>query len=521
MLTETSQGSNSGQSATHDSDPRKLGFETVGFLDNLVDDLGTLADLTKCLPLGSTAGTAGPTLNDLSDGGATGATITFESAIPTVPTDLDVGDMHCRMYLTKGELVDLQIFDITMPALRALMAAQPVSINGYKIDITTMLDEWEAHLADGWTLTGMDFLTVTSFGADLAQSPVRLRSMFGPLSFGADRLHDANFTDSITGDASTIVFTPDTGMYGVHLEFNPVIPAVGDRLYLNLVELNIDGSTTTNLLTIPIDMVNQKSVASPAQLASQHLDGETGDQPQLLIPFNFPHAVSYITTNELPVIFGIPDTTGFSNVTFDYGSTAEGYTAIVQLSYANFPVVDVQDYHDYPIPAEWSTHANLRIGIYLYPTSIPAVYNNILCTKPYELRLRNNPAFRLNFIRDPSQPVPESDLTINVAMLVSQGEVDGETLWTKCVMQMFGNQYGDGVVGDLIPLNFPATLAWLPKNWQGDIVQIAKSTTDINGGVEGPWNYIRLFFMNPVDDEGHLQDYTGWKLEITANAREL
>ena len=512
MLTETQQGSNSGQSATHDSDPRKLEFETIGFDDKSIEELGTLADLTKCLTLGGVPGSPGPVLSDLSGGG--GSSLLLEACDPSTVHDITAGDYLCTMHFTDGAMNYDQIFDITMPVLTALMAAQPESANGYKIDISTIAGNWLTYVGLGYTVFGIDFISNTPFSGP----SVRLRNMTGALSFGVDRAHDNNFTIPDTGNAAVIIFSPDqTTIYNE--SFDSVVPGPTDRLYLNL-EFNIDGSTTTHGLVIGANADYINSFASAAQLAAQQLDDTSGQVPAVRVPFTFPYDVSYITVTTAPVTFAVPDTTGFSNIAFDLGSDDNGWTRVEEDSYANFPTATEHDYHAFPIPAAWFTSAYMRCTIYLYPTIVPPTYNPIMITKPYEMRLRNNAAFRFNFVPDdPSAPPPYNNLIINIAAIVSGGTVDGKMLWTKIPLQSFGNNNAQGVSTDTMVITFPSRLTWLPLNWQGDIFQIATCTVAANDTFVGPWNYIRFFMMNPGGES--TQDYSGWRLEVIANAREL
>jgi hypothetical protein len=72
-------------------------------------------------------------------------------------------------------------------------------------------------------------------------------------------------------------------------------------------------------------------------------------------------------------------------------------------------------------------------------------------------------------------------------------------------------------------LTFPAANAWTPANWQGNIIKMpdfATANGAANGTFSGPWNYVKFMLFNPGGAET-TQDYSNWRLEIIANAREL
>jgi hypothetical protein len=652
MLTETNQGSNSGQSITHDSDPRKLQFCTVDSNDNIIEQLGTSADLTKALTLdlrpaitfadlSGAPAAFGPTMNDLA--GGAGNSITFQLQRAMAITDLTTGVYQFTMHWRAGAVFEDEIFSITMPELLGLMAAQPVSVNGYKIDISSIVPNWAAHCGANHDIIGLDYISTTPFsgpGVTLTDPS------FAAMSTGTDRVHDNQFEtvkifpDQSTTKSDTFSFFPQPG-WAIYLnfegevrgtyDFEVVVPldaasikAQLDDLQLSLqqggqgifyhgcldaycnsaytftgaagmfiapystgtsgveplsaasqisfsivggpgdeygqrptqLQANITDPTSTpptytndypqgsfqsftgdqsdsnivilgfnltpvsvasrvrlwgphyeNNVTYNIDIATLKALATPEQLASQNPTFSIGIDNSLL-----PEGIFRMTSCYLPMaaLAGLDLDASYVKISLD----DDAHTQVMIWSFAQMP----QNADNYVYPMVTATH--LLVEFNIYPKTTPGTYNNILCTMPYELRNRNNPAFRFNFQYALSGT--PYDKTLDVAMLVSQGEVEGKTLWTRCPSLCFGNTFPTGGVSDVIPLTFPAAIAWTPANWQGNIIKMpdfATANGAANGAFSGPWNYVKFMLFNPGGET--TQDYSNWRLEIIANAREL
>jgi hypothetical protein len=656
MLTETQQGSNSGQSITHDSDPRKLQFCTVDHHDEVVEQLGTNVDLTKALTLDGTPAVQGPTFNDLVGtapivgptmadlaGGVGNALRIYLQRAMTI-TDLTTGVYQFTMHWQAGAVFEDEIFSITMPELLGLMATQPASVSGYKVDISSIVPNWAAHCTANDSIIGLDYISTTPFsGPGVTLTDPSTAGM----SSGTDRAHDnqfdtlkifpdqsatksdtfsffpqpgwaiyLNLQGSVTGtydfqvdvplDAASIkaqmndlqlplqqggqgifyhglldayctseyTFTGAIGMFiapystgtsGVEplsaasqlsfsivggpagqfgqrptqLQDNITDPTstpptytndypqgsfqsfTGDQsdnngvgLTFNLTPVSVAsrvklwGPNFENNVTYNIDIATLKALATPEQLASQNPTFSIGLDNSLL-----PEGIYRMNSCYLPMaaLVGLDLDASYVKISLDDAA----HTQVMIWSFAQMP----QNAENYVYPPVTATH--LLVEFNIYPKTTPGTYNNILCTKPYELRNRNNPAFRFDFQYALSGT--SYDKILDVAMLVSQGEVDGKTLWTRCPSLCFGNTFPTGGVSAVIPLTFPAANAWTPENWQGNIIKMpdfATANGAANGAFSGPWNYVKFMLFNPGGAETH-QDYSNWRLEITANAREL
>jgi hypothetical protein len=295
--------------------------------------------------------------------------------------------------------------------------------------------------------------------------------------------------------------------------------------FLLLARMNADSLVgCTNIgdtVSYQIDIATLQSLMTPEQLASQHV---TVNVPLTARSLSGPLAYAVIIYDTINIA-GFPDPT-WSNISFtlhNVNTLGSGDWYMGTNMFSILPTTDILDLTGTPQDLD---RASLDIALWLYPASVPPVppgFNNILATKPYELRSRNVPAFRFNFYPvNPAAPPPQTDLEIQVVALVSQGKVEDETLWTKIPALSFGNSHALGATSDYTVLSFPARLGFLPLDMQGDIVKIPQGTSTVDGDFVGPWNYIRFLLLNFNGESTHgTQDYTGWKLEVIANAREL
>jgi hypothetical protein len=663
MLTETNQGSNSGQSITHDSDPRKLEFESVDYYDAPVEQFGTSVDLTNALVLGAkpaitgptfadlsgAPAVVGPTMNDLAGGAGNAMRIYLQRAAKI--TDLTAGDYVCRMYATDGTNVFEQIFDLRMADLLALMAAQPEAANGGMIDITTLVSDWVTWTNSHYFINEFEYQSSVPFTG----GGVTASSIIGKMFFGSSRNSVSALYDTTGGESGFIKLNPDQSLIQDDA-YTPVVPQTGDRLFL---DFQVNGTGVSGIYDfqtdIPLDAASIKAQLNDSQLSLQQggqgifyhglLDayctsaytftgaigmftspysvstlgveplaaasqlsfslvggpaGQFGQRPtQLQDNITDPTSTPPTYTNDYPQGYFASFTGDQSdlnglNFTFDlspksqsshvkvYGTdfannklfdvsiaylqsiaTSEqlasqsptfeiplefafdvykvdfGYTGVTSAittdgnsyvgvafdagsvnyfhHFSELPYTSLDNYNNYP----GAQASKLILHFNLLPKTAPAVNNPILCTRPYELRNRNNPAFRFDF--EYALSGTPYDTTLDVAMLVSQGEVGGKTLWTRCPSLCFGNTFPTGGVSDVIPLTFPAANAWTPANWQGNIIKMpdfATANGAANGTFSGPWNYVKFMLFNPGGAET-TQDYSNWRLEIIANAREL
>jgi hypothetical protein len=650
MLTETSQGSNSGQSITHDSDPRKLEFETVDSSDTQVADLGNHLDMTNVGSLGYQPAVIGPTFGDLIGapavfgpnfgdlGGGSGNALRLYIQRALKGTDMTVGIYAFTMrWQTSTTNVD-ETFNITMPDLAILMAAQPLSVNGYKIDITSLVPNWATHCAAGDKIIQIKYISITAFGGP----GIIWSTSHGTLSIGELRTSDATIDPVALFPAQTTLKTDDifaapgpnykcffdislyiSGAYEITVDLPIDAAAVQAQMFSQQLALQQGGQNIYYSLLSPymtaeytftngdVVIAGAYSTATPgvealaavSQLAfviSGGTPGDFGQRPeQLRVIITDPTTTPPTYTAEYPqwgswqsftgdqlgdgpalsfdlspksqsshvkiygtdfdnnktfdisiaalqalatpeqlasqsVTFEIPIDFGFAVYKVDYGYTAissaktlSGASTIGIAfdqgrsnyfhAFSELPYTTLGDYNSYP----GASATKMIIHINLLPISVPEQNNPIVCTKPYELRNRNNPAFKFVFSREYGE-APEEALTVQVSMLVSQGPIDGKWSWTKTPCLEFGTTNANGFVSDLHSLAFPVNITYCPTDWSGDIIKMAAvgahSGTD-TGSYAGPWNYVKFFIHMPYNDTEEY--YNGWFLDIIANAREL
>jgi|WetSurMetagenome_2_1015567.scaffolds.fasta_scaffold01436_10 hypothetical protein len=160
---------------------------------------------------------------------------------------------------------------------------------------------------------------------------------------------------------------------------------------------------------------------------------------------------------------------------------------------------------------------NVRIVVVLQPGPTAEIYWPLLTTLPYEIRNRNQVAFRFNCV--PPQTSRPGDYTppkYAVWMFGSQGDPNapnGPKLWTRIPFNVVGvsaglTGYAPHVTEQQID-TYPF-YDFLPDFWAGTTIIFD------NQEYATPWNYVR-FLILPVAEN----DVSGYVLSITANAREI
>jgi hypothetical protein len=157
-----------------------------------------------------------------------------------------------------------------------------------------------------------------------------------------------------------------------------------------------------------------------------------------------------------------------------------------------------------------NSESAFHVHVLLYPASTPATRVPIIFTQPYEIRHRNQAAFRLIIT-----PAPGSALE-NTRMDISMWQSMDKKFWTPTlpvVMDTDGVSLGGLAVHVPIPNAAPIGL---PANYSGILVQMP-----YNLAYSSPANYIRLMFTPYTVEESEPPDLTGWTMQAIANAREL
>ena len=296
------------------------------------------------------------------------------------------------------------------------------------------------------------------------------------------------------------------------------------------------GTAVPFFVDVPIDASSLQSFATPTQLAEQNnpstdpviLDIGNGE----LIPF-IGDAILDATFTTPFGVYGpaMPTMSNASSLRFNLNGNPIGRLDSINDSLTE-TVIYVQN------GAVVSRSTSIELFFDLLPESVPEFFAPNIMTEPYELRHRNLPAFHFRTIG----PFPDTEARrYQVAMFVSQGPVpnhlgtgvlDRNWDWTQIAVQYFDTFDTVGMPRiESIPAflldNTNPVLA-LPDAYKGYNVLIPQGgvilgepNTMTPWSQTGPWNYVRFLIMPTGGDDDPFTDYTGWLLQIVANAREV
>lgn len=485
-----------------DTNPKYLRFQKMSSnpLDlgegegKIVADLGDSLDMTLIKTPGSVPGIV---LNDLT--GGTDRTIDVEIQAQVLNDSLTVDGFIGDITFTLDDASTLGPFTMTAGQITAIADSQGQgkfpSVGFNTVDL-------------GWDLSGLSGHTIVSvswtmnafvgfpFAIANGLSSITMRYLPQPLTI----LTFNNVTISGPGSSAWIV-----GGWGVA---TPQFEIVASW----------DTADPNAIVHIPIDAATIKSLADGTALASDAWVDAPGHGD---INWGNTYLNPYLGFNVIATSIGGSD---------DYGPAFDG-TAVLAFSFNGIT-------NNTGGPLTIGLPSTMQITLYLATGKISDVQaflsmqgslitwrvstplaNNFIVTEPYELRLRNLPAFKLKF-RTRVFEEGETPPAINFLCFVSQGDPENpynnkHREWTIVPVSYFGSD-GDIVIisydnnSPVINVNPP--ISTLPKNYGGIIMLVSKLFI-------GPYNYIR-FIITPVFSETP-QDFTGCTLQIIANAREM
>jgi hypothetical protein len=160
----------------------------------------------------------------------------------------------------------------------------------------------------------------------------------------------------------------------------------------------------------------------------------------------------------------------------------------------------------------------------LHPASSPAIPSHngpLIMTQEYEIRSRNQAAFRF-VTRWPT--LPDTVVRFIARCYASQGKLwnsgtgNYDEYWTSVPM-CSSDESLPSAWGETITIDAGSHIDGLPANYGGTIVTIPANVASPGGNATfaGPWNKLR-FALYPATPP---TDFTGWTLQIVANAREM
>ena len=516
-------GKDKHDSISFDTNARKLLFRTISGNPTDVEgegkviaELGTIIDLSQIKSPGSGALIPGPTIGDLTGGDENRIHLTLAKPDDTAHlSDLITGRVTIAIALSDGG----EIFHIlTAAELVSLSIAQ--GNDDYKIDLSSVMD-LSAHVG------AHIFRVAYSVEELFTVSTGDIFEMYGSCSLGLDRAHDADLVQISTGSSVTITLVP-TDEGPVVEDCYPGFILDGTILYLNFFEQFRLVNNPIEVY-IPITAAAIQAASSSSQLAAQDLGHSVPPIMHFGADFLTPYSgLGLVITNivcDTPVAYGPSLLAPLTAYLQFYLAITEDAPFIVSIAnLPGIPIATIASTPSFPCSAEpVSGQEGLIVTADIYPKSTPS-FNDITVTEPFEIRLRNNPAFKLRFtapLWTDDNPAP----LLNIYAFVSQGEVNHPSgspinlsarYWTSIPMNILGSDQYTPMPSVKSPLeviiNNPIT--WLPNNFGQSMLIIPKEYI-------GPYDFIMFIIVPFVDEGGYSPDYSNCYLEIIANAREL
>lgn len=501
------------EAVTHDSDPKKLQFVTIsqdpGRLfqrgETKLNPQGTDVDLVRASAFGDTVVPAVTLvkLGDLTGGDDNLIRVTLTPPNPTIGS-ITGG----RQILSSLDEFGNSLFvgDMTYVFLQSIAAGLGLS-GASSCTMNTGLNlAAPGMIGKRFTDVQLDNITDGSGSVPWATSPIALNQATSLFTWILHHTDDNSNAALISMDLTDNNHAAINGITSSDYIIRP-----GDELWLqvNLVALD----TTPVTVDIPIDAASLLAGANPGALnLTSGTAGRYGTA--LLAPYAGYHVVEVILVigpDGGAAQYGPVRMVAPSGLTC-YFESSDGDGSPAQ-SIDLRPTVSSYQWPTPPGPAGRTVTADsaIKVDFNLRPNiSTPAIYAALLVTEPYEIRTRNQVAFRFSCV-PPFSERPDDYTTPQFAVWLfgSQGEVEGKTLWTRIPFNVVGV---NGLVQHAIAQNVDAYpfYDFLPDFWGGTTIIFD------NQEYATPWNYVR-FLILPVEEN----DVSEYVLSITANAREL
>ena len=274
---------------------------------------------------------------------------------------------------------------------------------------------------------------------------------------------------------------------------------------------------------IPIDAATIKSFASSSQLAAQ-----SNSIPNDPIKWTGSYSITAYAgwsvtgyTVTAPAAYGPGAVEVPSVLNFILGD-ASGFAYENQLS--NLTTAPPSSFTEFSSPVLLTSTSYFGLFYSLAPYSTPAIpaHNGpVIVTEPYEIRNRNQAAFRFVTVY-PS--LPDTPAVYDVKAYASQGIFKNpqtgayDEYWTPVPM-CSSDEALPSAWGETVTITAVSHLDGMPANWGGTIVTIPANIASPGGNATfgGPWNKLR-FVIYPSPSAFN---FTDWTLQIVASAREL
>jgi hypothetical protein len=496
------------EAVTHDSDPKNLLFTTISqdpsrlFQrgETVLNPQGPEVDLAQAHALGEIAvpGTSRVMLGDLTGGVGNKLAVALQSPTPVIQ-NLTTGNQHFAIFDDVGAGEELLYFNMDADTLKLLAAAQGASgLSGGTITVPAASLDLQAFVGRNIGKTWLQNIGELTIGGWASVPPLKRSACVFTWY-----LHRAGENIELA-HIDLEAYPHEVYVTGTHHTIQ-----AGDEIWFQFTLAPADPVT----VDVPIDAASIIAGADPGALSlSSGTAGRYGTA--LLAPY------AGYTVNEVLLIVG-PDggaaqygpvrmvapsgLTGYFESTNGDGSPAQSIDLRPSVSSYQWPTP--------PGPAGRTVTADsaIKIDFNLRPnTNSPDIYEPLLVTEPYEIRTRNQAAFRFSCVPPFSErPGDYTTPKFAVWLFGSQGEVDGQTLWTRIPFNVVG---ANGLVQHATEQQIDAYpfFDFLPDFWDGTTVIFD------NQEYATPWNYVR-FLILPVAEN----DVSGYVLSITANAREL
>jgi hypothetical protein len=459
--------------------------QTVGSGGFLIDSGGSstgsafTANANPSLILGFNIASTGTAVNHLD------LTLTPPSVADATAGEMTAGSSHWVLTFTDASTMDVIV---SQADFLALCTSQGLLGNTTgSLDLTVFADFSSVY---GKTIDSVAFnttitwLTSNSRGLNYTTTTFQL------------------FEQAANLDSSLHLQTGDGGSNGPGMG---IVIVNGDvlRLTFNLVS---NPNASPVVVTITLDATSILSGASGPQLAAQH--------SRIIQSFDFsPYFGWTVTFGALFYTYGYgPGTAVPPSELVVIFNTLSGQTSFGPVQGINVaPVGNFSVGLSYPLgPAMF----DVEVDVNMFPLDTPAGEQAIVLTEAYEIRNRNQAAIRFVVTPAPGYDT-EAVWTFVARSYVSQGESNGKIYWTPAPVSIFDESAastpGNGVIIDAVNHR-----TGMPANYGGTII-----TLPTNTGFVGPWNYWKILLQPITVFIGSPPDFTGWKLEAYANAREI
>jgi hypothetical protein len=480
---------------TNDSDPRLLRFQQLN--NDVPTNLGTTLDMaliSKPVVIPGTPAILGPIVSQLTGGTTGGGAIDNSIALvlqpPTTPdvvaSEMRNGAVRWLINCTDGFTLPIVIAESDFLSLCAAQGAS--SASSFTLNISTY-----ANVAAivGKTIDSVDYTTLSTWTTTNSRG-IKYASSFFQIFLNAANVGAGLFLESGDGGSAG----PGIGI--------TVPPSPLMNLTVSIVTNDPAVDVTIN---VPINATQILAHATGPQAASQGATILMGVDASAYIGWTLHTLESGFLGTYGPATANPPSF--IQPVIINPGAEYVGPSQPINSTAIGMNTITL----DRVIGAGF----DLGFVIQMYPRNIaptPDTNGPIVVTEPYELRNRNQAAFRL-VVNPPSSYDTEVSYNYVIRCYASQGVTAHGQFWTPVPTCVFDENAaatpGNGQV--IAALNH---IDGMPFNYGGTIVAIPI------GAFSGPWNYIRFLFEPiTVGEGGTLPNFTGWSMQIIANAREL